>query len=50
VIDNLERDGLSRKIFPGHAEAITEEFAGLSAAEQTELGRLCKKVGLRQGT
>ena len=39
-----------RKLFPGNAQAITQEFEVLTAAEQVELGRLCKKVGLRQGT
>jgi MarR family 2-MHQ and catechol resistance regulon transcriptional repressor len=40
---------LIRKIFPGHVATITAEFAVLSAPEQAALGRLCKKLGLRQG-
>jgi MarR family 2-MHQ and catechol resistance regulon transcriptional repressor len=34
------------KIFPRHAALIADLFEGLSAAEQEELGRLCKKLGL----
>jgi MarR family 2-MHQ and catechol resistance regulon transcriptional repressor len=34
-------------VFPEHLVAIVAEFAVLSAAEQDELGRLCKKLGLR---
>lgn len=34
-------------LFPGHAAAITEEFCCLTPAEQKELGRLCKKLGLK---
>lgn len=37
-------------ILPGHVEAIVREFAVLSAAEQEELGRLCRIVGLRVPT
>jgi MarR family transcriptional regulator, 2-MHQ and catechol-resistance regulon repressor len=33
-------------IFPGHAAAIAEAFSVLTAAEQEELGRLTKKLGL----
>jgi MarR family 2-MHQ and catechol resistance regulon transcriptional repressor len=33
--------------FPGHVAAIVEEFSVLSAAEQGELGRVCKKLGRR---
>ena len=35
------------RVFPGHAEAIAETFGALTAAEQAQLGRLCKKLGLR---
>jgi len=31
--------------FPGHAAAIAGAFKALTAAEQRELGRLCKKLG-----
>ena len=34
------------ELFPGHAAAITEELSCLSPAEQQELGRLCRKLGL----
>lgn len=37
-------------ILPGHVEAIVREFSVLSAAEQEELGRLCRVVGLRVPT
>jgi MarR family 2-MHQ and catechol resistance regulon transcriptional repressor len=33
-------------IFPGHARRIAEGLSCLSAAEQKELARLCKKLGL----
>ena len=32
-------------VFPGHAAAITAGMAALTADEQVELGRLCKKLG-----
>jgi MarR family 2-MHQ and catechol resistance regulon transcriptional repressor len=32
--------------FPGHVERIVKEMASLTRAEQAELGRLCRKVGL----
>ena len=35
-------------IFPAHVAAIVREMSGLTAAEQDELARLCKKVGLQQ--
>lgn len=31
--------------FPSHAAAIAEAFSSLTAAEQVELGRLCRKLG-----
>jgi hypothetical protein len=37
---------LTSKIFPGHAAAIAEAFSALTAAEQDELARLTKKLGL----
>ncbi len=33
-------------IFPGHVRRIAEGFSCLSAVEQKELARLCKKLGL----
>ena len=36
------------QVLPGHVAAIVEEFSILSAAEQEELGRLAKIVGLRK--
>ena len=35
-----------KRVFPAHAADVREAFAALSAAEQAELGRLCKKLGL----
>ncbi|MDX1524321.1 MAG: MarR family transcriptional regulator [Anaerolineae bacterium] len=37
---------LVQRLFPAHAAAITEEFSCLTPAEQQELGRLCRKLGL----
>lgn len=37
---------LIASFFPGHVKRITRELGALSPAEQEELGRLCKKVGL----
>jgi MarR family 2-MHQ and catechol resistance regulon transcriptional repressor len=34
--------------FPGQVAAIVEAFSALHAAEQEELGRLCKKLGLHE--
>ena len=39
---------LIQELFPGHAAAIAEEMACLTAAEQKELGRLCRKLGLKE--
>lgn len=33
-------------IFPGHLAAIVDELSALSPAEQEQLGKLCKKLGL----
>jgi len=38
---------LIRKIFPSHAAEITQKFDVLTVAEQQTLGRLCKKLGLK---
>lgn len=37
---------LITKVFPAHAAAITEALSPLGAAEQEELARLAKKLGL----
>jgi MarR family 2-MHQ and catechol resistance regulon transcriptional repressor len=34
-----------RKRFPPHVERVVAAFSHLSAAEQDELGRLCRKLG-----
>ena len=34
------------QLLPFHVETITHEMNRLTAAEQTELGRLCRKLGL----
>jgi MarR family 2-MHQ and catechol resistance regulon transcriptional repressor len=39
---------LIETLFPGQVQAITEAFSALSPAEQEELDRLCKKLGLAQ--
>ena len=36
------------RIFPKHARAIQIEMSVLTAAEQRELGRLCRKLGLTE--
>ena len=38
-----------RSIFPRHAAGILREMSILTPAEQEELGRLCKKLGKREG-
>ena len=35
-------------IFPGHVKAIVAEMSILTAAEQETLGRLCRRLGLRE--
>ena len=35
-------------IFPRHAAKIVEEMKALTAAEQEELSRLCRRVGIRE--
>jgi MarR family transcriptional regulator, 2-MHQ and catechol-resistance regulon repressor len=34
--------------FPRHAAAVAEQMSVLTLSEQEELGRLCRKLGLRQ--
>ena len=38
---------LISEIFPSHAREIAREFGILTASEQQTLGRLCKKLGLK---
>ena len=47
---NLTRQGrkLIAELFPRHASAIREEMGVLSLAELEKLGRLCKRVGLKE--
>ncbi len=40
---------LIREVFPRHAGGILREMSVLSPAEQEELGRLCRKLGKREG-
>ena len=37
-------------VFPRHASKIMEEMGVLSSAEQEVLGKLCRKLGLKQET
>ncbi len=41
--------GLIKVIFPPHAAVIAKEMSSLTAAEQEELGNLCRKLGLKEG-
>jgi MarR family 2-MHQ and catechol resistance regulon transcriptional repressor len=41
-------EALIREIFPRQVEAIVQEFSMLTAEEQKELGRLCKKLGMAE--
>jgi MarR family 2-MHQ and catechol resistance regulon transcriptional repressor len=47
VMVQLTEEGraLIASLFPQHAAAITEEFSVLTAAEQRQLGDLCRKLG-----
>jgi len=40
---------LIRKVFPRHVADVVRVFSALTPAEQEELGRLCRKLGLQQG-
>ena len=44
-----EGSKLISSIFPRQVAAILAEMQALTATEQDELGRLCRKLGLRQG-
>ena len=37
---------LISEIFPTHVAAVVEEMSVLTPTEQTELGRMCKRLGL----
>lgn len=39
---------LINTIFPNHVDSIIEAFSILNKEEQTELSRLCKKIGLME--
>lgn len=39
---------LIERIFPGHLQGIVESFKILTAEEQAQLAKLCKKLGLGQ--
>jgi MarR family 2-MHQ and catechol resistance regulon transcriptional repressor len=41
---------LIQEIFPGHAETVTRLFSVLTAEEQEQLRRLCRKLGIGVGT
>jgi DNA-binding MarR family transcriptional regulator len=36
---------LVKKVLPGHVDEIVRAFAGLSAAQQEDLRRLCRTLG-----
>ena len=40
-----EGERLVRRVFPGHADAITRELAILTQEEQRTVGNLCRKLG-----
>jgi len=40
---------LVQRLLPRHVEAVVAEMSILSPAEQEHLGRLCRRVGLREG-
>lgn len=40
---------LMAEVFPRHVAAVVDEFAILTREEQRELGRLCRKLGRREG-
>ncbi len=46
VIISRKGEALIRPFFPGHVRRIVAAMGVLTKAEQEELGRLCKKVGL----
>jgi MarR family 2-MHQ and catechol resistance regulon transcriptional repressor len=43
-----EGQKLIDRIFPAHVDAVVDEFGRLTTAEQEELARLCRKLGLAE--
>src|SRR5919199_1189977 len=43
-----EGQRLIRRVFPGHVQRIVGAMSALTAEEQQELGRLCRKLGTAQ--
>ncbi len=43
-----EGNKLIDRIFPVHVAAVSSEFKRLDKAEMEELGRICKKLGLKE--
>jgi MarR family 2-MHQ and catechol resistance regulon transcriptional repressor len=41
-------DELIHRVFPQHAKRIQQEMSALTSHELQQLGRLCKKLGLRE--
>jgi MarR family 2-MHQ and catechol resistance regulon transcriptional repressor len=48
VVLTAKGKSLIRRVFPGHAAAITELMGVLSPAEQEQLGDLCRRLGQQQ--
>ena len=48
VVLSAKGKALIRKLFPEHADAIVEFMGALSAAEQEQLGDLCRKLGTQE--
>ena len=46
VVLTAEGGRLIRGMFPAHARAVTETMGALTRAEQEELGRLCRRLGV----
>jgi MarR family 2-MHQ and catechol resistance regulon transcriptional repressor len=46
LTDNGRR--LTEEIFPRHVETLVKEMSVLTKSEQRELGRLCRKLGLKE--
>lgn len=44
-----EGEAMIERLFPRHVAAIVAEMGVLTAGEQAELGRLCRKLGLQEG-
>ena len=48
ILVHLTPEGRRRiaKVFPAHAQEVADCFSALTATEQRELARLCRKLGL----